>query len=163
MELTHDDVTKIIAMIDAAPHLDDIEIVFGGFRLHVRRTGDGGPRPAPIAAAPAPAGAPATTPTPTSTSTAARPEETALAPGEVAIRAPMLGTFYRAPAPGEPPFVEVGQHVRADDTVFMIEVMKLFSSIRAGIDGTVTRILATNESLVEYDQILIVIAPDAPA
>ena len=49
----------------------------------------------------------------------------------------MLGVFYRAPCPGEKPFVEVGQRVRADDTVCLIEVMKLFNSIRAGVDGEV--------------------------
>jgi acetyl-CoA carboxylase biotin carboxyl carrier protein len=71
----------------------------------------------------------------------------------------MLGTFYRAPAPGEKPFVEVGQRVRADDTVCMIEVMKLFNSIRAGVDGEVVKILAENGGLVEFDQALIFIMP----
>ena len=52
--------------------------------------------------------------------------EQVLGAGDVAIRAPMLGTFYRSPSPGEPAFVEVGQRVRADDTVCLIEVMKLF-------------------------------------
>ena len=80
-------------------------------------------------------------------------------PGIVALRAPMLGTFYRASAPGEKPFVEVGQQVRADDTVCLIEVMKLFSSIRAGVDGEVVKILADNGNLVEFDQPLIFIKP----
>ena len=66
--------------------------------------------------------------------------------GVVAIRAPMLGIFYRAPSPGEKPFVEVGQRVRADDTVGLIEVMKLFNSIRAGLDGEVVKILVDNGS-----------------
>jgi acetyl-CoA carboxylase biotin carboxyl carrier protein len=79
----------------------------------------------------------------------------------VVIRAPMLGTFYRAPSPGEKPFVEVGQRVRADDTVCLIEVMKLFNSIRAGVDGEVVEILADNGGLVEFDQPLIFIAPGA--
>ena len=69
----------------------------------------------------------------------------------------MLGTFYRSPAPGEPPFVEVGQHVRAEDTVCLIEVMKLFSSIKAGADGVVKQIIADNGSLVEFNQLLIVV------
>jgi acetyl-CoA carboxylase biotin carboxyl carrier protein len=71
----------------------------------------------------------------------------------------MLGVFYRAPAPGEKPFVEVGQHVRADDTVCLIEVMKLFNSIRAGVDGEVVEILVENGGLVEFDQALIFIRP----
>jgi acetyl-CoA carboxylase biotin carboxyl carrier protein len=79
--------------------------------------------------------------------------------GLVAVRAPMLGTFYRAPAPGEKAFVEVGQKVKADDTVCLIEVMKLFNSIKAGVDGQVVQILADNGALVEYNQVLVVIAP----
>jgi acetyl-CoA carboxylase biotin carboxyl carrier protein len=71
----------------------------------------------------------------------------------------MLGVFYRAPAPGEKPFVEVGQRVRADDTVCLIEVMKLFNSIRAGVDGEVIEILVENGGLVEFDQALIFIRP----
>ena len=82
----------------------------------------------------------------------------AVAEGEVAIRAPMLGTFYRSPAPGEPPFVEIGKRVRADDTVCLIEVMKLFSSIKAGVDGLVDRILVENGSMIEFNQMLIIIA-----
>jgi acetyl-CoA carboxylase biotin carboxyl carrier protein len=85
--------------------------------------------------------------------------EPSLAEGEIAIRAPMLGTFYRASAPGQPRFVEAGQHVKADDTLCLIEVMKLFNSVRAGVDGVVRSILAENGSLVEYNQILFVIAP----
>jgi acetyl-CoA carboxylase biotin carboxyl carrier protein len=69
----------------------------------------------------------------------------------------MIGTFYRAASPGEPPFVEVGQKVGAGDTVCLIEVMKLFNSIHAGVDGTVTRILHENATLVEFDEPLIVI------
>ena len=84
--------------------------------------------------------------------------EIALAEGEIAIRAPMIGTFYRAASPGDKPFVEVGQQVRADDNVGVIEVMKLFNTIRAGIDGTVVRIEAENASLVEFNQVLVVIA-----
>jgi acetyl-CoA carboxylase biotin carboxyl carrier protein len=70
----------------------------------------------------------------------------------------MLGTFYRSPAPGDPPFVELGKRVQADDTVCLIEVMKLFSSINAGVDGVVTRILVENGAMVEFGQMLIVIA-----
>jgi acetyl-CoA carboxylase biotin carboxyl carrier protein len=74
----------------------------------------------------------------------------------------MLGTFYRAPSPGEKPFVEVGQHVKAGDTVCLIEVMKLFNSISAGVDGTVVAIPAQNGVLVEYNQPLVYVMADAP-
>jgi acetyl-CoA carboxylase biotin carboxyl carrier protein len=68
--------------------------------------------------------------------------------GVVAIRAPMSGTFYRAPAPNEPPFVEVGSRVEASTTVCIVEVMKLFNTIAAGVSGTVVEIVAENEAAV---------------
>jgi acetyl-CoA carboxylase biotin carboxyl carrier protein len=71
----------------------------------------------------------------------------------------MVGTFYRAPAPGAPPFIEVGQSVEPDTTICIIKVMKLMSPIVAGTRGTVTQILANNAELVEYDQLLVVIEP----
>jgi len=161
MTLTHQDVRDILSMIDAAEHLNEIELTMGGFRLHVVRNGAGGtllqraapvPMAQPVAAAasPAPAAAPAA---PSAAS------ETVPA-GVVAIRAPMLGTFYRAPAPNERPFVEVGQRVKASDTVCMIEVMKLFNSIAAGVDGTIVKICAENAAMVEFNQVLIHVKPD---
>jgi acetyl-CoA carboxylase biotin carboxyl carrier protein len=174
MELTHGDVKNIIQIINEAEHLDEIELVFAGFRLHVRRGGGSEPSPAPYVATPAaapaaqiaarPAAAPAAAPLlhdahdahdahGASVASAAR----ALAPGQVAVRSPMLGTFYHAPSPGEKPFVEVGQRVTAHDNVGVVEVMKLFNTIRAGVDGTVVGIEAGNASLVEFNQILIVI------
>ncbi len=158
MSLTHDDVQGILKMIDAAEHLDEIEIVQGSFRLHVvrgaRRDMQRAPAtPPPTAATPAPAPE-IEIPTPE-----ANPSSVAVPPGTVALRAPMLGTFYRAPAPGEKPFVEIGQQVQADDTVCLIEVMKLFNSIRAGVGGTIVKILPDNGSLVEADEPLIFIAP----
>ena len=80
--------------------------------------------------------------------------------GMVAIRAPMLGTFYRAPAPGSPAFVEVGAAVRPEDTVCLIEVMKLFNTIRAGVTGKVIKIPVHNAATVQKDQILLIIQPD---
>jgi acetyl-CoA carboxylase biotin carboxyl carrier protein len=75
------------------------------------------------------------------------------------VRSPMVGTFYRAPQPGAPPFIEVGQAVDAQDVVCIIEVMKLMNSIRAGVHGTVTHILVDDAAAVEAGQPLIVLAP----
>jgi len=155
MELTHDDVKKILEIIDNAEHLDEVELVHGGFHLRVHRgaASMAAPRQPALASVP-----PSPKPVPEPTSRPTLRPEPPLAAGEVAIRAPMLGTFYRSPAPGEPPFVEVGRHVRADDTVCLIEVMKLFSSVKAGADGMVKQIIPDNGSLVEFNQILIVVA-----
>jgi acetyl-CoA carboxylase biotin carboxyl carrier protein len=154
MELTHDDVKKILEIIDGATHLDQIEVVYGGFHLRAQRgrETESSVRGTPLARAPQ-----SSAPSPATARPPQRPEPT-LGEGELAVRAPMLGTFYRAQAPGAPPFVEVGQRVRADDTVCLIEVMKLFNSVKAGVDGVVTQILAENAKLVEYNEVLIVIS-----
>ncbi len=74
--------------------------------------------------------------------------------GLVAIKSPILGTFYQAPKPGEPPFVEVGELVDEETTVCLIEVMKLFTTIKAGRRGRITGIRALDGQLVEYNQVL---------
>lgn len=160
MELTHQDVRDILKIIDSAEHLNEIELVMGKFRLHVVRGAVDHPvatrqRVSDGKAALQPAAAPAPAPAKSS-----QPSSDPVPAGVLAIRAPMLGTFYRAPAPNEKPFVEVGQRVKADDTVCMIEVMKLFNTIRAGVDGTVVKICAENAAMVEFDQVLIHVKPD---
>ena len=67
----------------------------------------------------------------------------------------MLGVFYRAPKPGEPPFVEVGSEVEEDTIIGIIEVMKLMNTVRAGVRGEVAEILAENGTLVEFDETLL--------
>ncbi len=79
--------------------------------------------------------------------------------GMVAVRAPNLGTFYRAPKPGAAPYVEIGQTVDADTEVCLIEVMKLFTPVRAGVHGVVRQIRAKDGQMVEYDDTLVVIEP----
>ena len=160
MNLTHDDVKTILEIIDRAENLDEIELVFAGLKLHVRRSsGESFARSAQTPARPAmAAAAPAAVASPQSAPASANGRE--LAPNEVAVRAPMIGTFYRASAPGEKPFVEVGQRVKANDTVGVIEVMKLFNTISAEVRGTVVRIEAENTALVEFGQPLVIIAKD---
>lgn len=157
MELTHEDVQRIVKIIDEAEHLEELELVYGDLRLHVRRQGSGG---RPIQLSPPQAltdsARPAAPPPAAKGRTASRP----VPEGMVAIKAPMLGTFYRSSAPGEPPFAEIGQQVKADDTVCLIEVMKLFNSIQAGVAGRIAEIRADNASLVEYGETLIVIEPE---
>ena len=83
--------------------------------------------------------------------------------GLVAIKSPILGTFYQAPKPGEPPFVEVGELVDEETTVCLIEVMKLFTTIKAGRRGRITGIRALDGQLVEYNQVLFLMDPDVDA
>lgn len=77
-----------------------------------------------------------------------------------AVTAPNLGTFYRAPKPGADPFVEIGQRVAPDTEICLLEVMKLFTSVKAGVAGTVAWIAAADAELVEGGQILFYIQTD---
>jgi acetyl-CoA carboxylase biotin carboxyl carrier protein len=78
----------------------------------------------------------------------------------VAVKSPMVGTFYRSPAPDEPAFVEVSDRIRSDQTVCIIEAMKLMNEIEAEVSGQVMEILVKNGDPVEYGQALMLINPD---
>jgi acetyl-CoA carboxylase biotin carboxyl carrier protein len=176
MDLSNEDVLKILKIIDESGY-NDIRLEIGDLKLHVQKEGAAGlaaPAPsfaaAPAAAAPAPAPAAAPAPARAAPAAAAPAAKAPLPPapvneplpeGMVAVNSPVLGTFYRASSPGEKPFVEVGQKVGPNDTLCLIEVMKLFNSVKAGVSGTVTRILAQNGTLVEHGQPLVFIQPDA--
>jgi acetyl-CoA carboxylase biotin carboxyl carrier protein len=79
--------------------------------------------------------------------------------GCVAVNAPNLGTFYRAPKPGAASYVELGQSVTADTEICLIEVMKLFTSVRAGTAGVIREICVDDAEMVEYGQTLFYIEP----
>lgn len=95
---------------------------------------------------------------PNSLSTSEKPEspEPESAQGYV-LKAPMVGTFYRATSPGAKPLVEVGQHIQIGDNICIIEAMKMFNQIEADHPGVVTQILVQDGQPVEYDQPLLVI------
>jgi acetyl-CoA carboxylase biotin carboxyl carrier protein len=76
-----------------------------------------------------------------------------------AVRSPMVGTFYRSPLPGEPPFVEIGQAVEPDTVLCIIEVMKLMNSIEAGVRGTVREIFVASGTAVDAGEVLMAIEP----
>jgi acetyl-CoA carboxylase biotin carboxyl carrier protein len=161
MDLSYEDVQNILKIIDGSS-LEELHLEIGDLKLVVRKRRGGAaeveppaaPAPSPEAAAPAAAVSPQPGPARARLPRSAPPVE-----GEFELKAPMVGTFYRAPAPGAPPFVEVGSVVQPDDVVCIIEVMKLMNSIRAGQRGRVVEILAGNAQLVEYGQPLIVIQP----
>ena len=94
----------------------------------------------PVAAAAAPAMA------------APAPEVKAAAPAGKFVKAPIVGTFYAASAPDQPPFVKVGDQIKKGDVLFIIESMKLMNEVQSEIEGTVAEILVGNGEAVEYDQ-----------
>jgi len=79
--------------------------------------------------------------------------------GMVGVIAPNLGTFYSAPKPGAAPYVSVGDRVTADTEVCLIEVMKLFTPVRSGIDGVIKEICVADAEMIEYQQLLVIIDP----
>lgn len=75
----------------------------------------------------------------------------------VTVKSPMIGTFYRSPKPGEPPFISVGDSISAGEPICIIEAMKLFNEIESEVSGKVVKILADDASPVEYDQPLFLV------
>lgn len=159
--------------------VNELQIESGGLKLLIRRGHGNAPAaaqapvlmvpPALPAAAPAPVEAPAA---PAKPAAAAAPPATplpapgahghpaapALGPGEHLVSSPMVGTFYAAPAPQEPPYVVEGAEVAVGQTVGIVEAMKMMNPIEAEVAGRVTRILVRDAQGVEYGQPLMVIA-----
>ena len=146
MSLTAKDVAEILKALEASS-FDTLELELNGVKLQLRRSG------APVAVRAAPAAPAPAASSPPATHAHAPPVE--VPPGTTPVPAPLLGIFYRAPKPGEPPYVEVGARVETDSIVGIIEVMKLMNTVRAGVRGTVTEILAADGTLVEYDQTIL--------
>ncbi len=158
------DLRKIKKLIDLLEesNLAEIEIKEGEESVRLARVPSGGmamaaaPVVQHVAAAPA-AAAPMPMHSPTEAATGgAKPAESGLPEGHV-VRSPMVGTFYASPAPDKPPFVAVGQAVKAGDTLGIIEAMKMFNPIEADVSGTVLAIQCESGQPVEFDQPLFVI------
>ena len=166
MPLSDEDVREILRIIDES-HLAELRLETEAFSLHVVKGGRAGAGSADAqrqaSGEPAPA-------RPSATAATSGPAEAAGGSsvdlgkpserdGLLAIPAPMLGTFYRAEAPGEPPFVDVGSPVEPDTIVCIIEVMKMMNSIPAGVSGTIAAVVADNAELVEYGEPLFRVEP----
>lgn len=168
--LSYQDVVEVLRIVRESPSCASIQLEIGGMRLDVQRAGSA---VAAAAAAPsvATASAPATvTPAPAAAAAAgpvaapaadapAKPAAPAVTidPGLTPVNAPMLGIFYHCPSPGAAPFVKEGDTVKPDDTIGLIEVMKLFSNVSAGVAGRIVKVVAENAALVEHGQPLILI------
>jgi acetyl-CoA carboxylase biotin carboxyl carrier protein len=158
-ELSEDDVLQILKLIDES-HFDYFQLEVGDLKITVSK-GEPIPVAAPQVSA-APMAAPAAAPSPKPVAAAAAPQApkpAAIPQGMVPIIAPLLGTFYVAPEPGAPPFVKVGQAITEDTTVGLIEVMKVFNSVRAAVNGTIVDVVAQNGQFVEFGQTLFIVKP----
>ena len=139
--------------------IQELKLEGDDFRLEVRRN-----LPAPAAVVmPASAVAPpaAAAVIPDAVAPAAPPPAAAATRSDlVEIKAPMVGTFYRAPAPGEPSFVEVGSKVSNGQAVCILEAMKLMNELEAELSGEIVEILVENGTPVEYNQVLMLVRPN---
>lgn len=168
--LTYDDLLRIVELIKSSEQFSEFRLKIGDVEIELRRRQHAStpaavavsvPTPTP---ANSPTGAAATTTQPATPTDPSPALSTPTWPaGSTVVRAPMVGTFYRSPEPGAPPFVEIGQAVEPDTTVCIIEVMKLMNSIPAGARGVVTHVLAENGAPVETNAPLVVVDPAAPA
>jgi len=175
VDLTSEDVRDILQLLDGLPYRE-MTLETASFRLSLRRSADGGwtqatevlaepAGPAVLAEPAEPAvlaepAEPAVLAEPAATTTApSEPAPDAAAEGLVDVRAPLLGTFYRAPRPGAPPFVTVGSEVEPDTVVCIIETMKLMNSVTAGVTGAVAEILAENAQFAGQGTVLMRVRP----
>lgn len=149
-------VKKLIELLEESG-IAELEIREGEESVRISRQSEHAVAAAPAAAPapPAPAAAPAAAPATGSADTGAAAEGD-LPSGHV-IESPMVGTFYRASAPGSPPFVEEGQTIRAGETVCIIEAMKILNQIEAEVSGTVKAVLVENGSPVEFGEPLMIV------
>lgn len=145
------DLRKLKKLIDLVQEsgIAELEITEGEEKVRINRTGSGNPAvyfpqqaqaAAPVAAGPA-----------------AAPVAVPAAETGHTLKSPMVGTFYRSPSPGSPPFVEVGQSVSKGQTLCIIEAMKLLNEIESDASGTIRSALVENGQPVEYGQPLFII------
>jgi acetyl-CoA carboxylase biotin carboxyl carrier protein len=155
VSLSAADIQEIMRLVEASG-FDELLLETAGTKLTLRRGG---------AISAVPLAAPAVSPV--AVAAPAQPPAAVVVPVPVAapvvadgtpVESPMLGTFYRAPKPGAAAFVEVGAAVEADTVIGIVEVMKLMNTVRAGVRGTVTAVVARDGALVEYGETLIRVA-----
>jgi acetyl-CoA carboxylase biotin carboxyl carrier protein len=150
MSLTAADVAEILRLVESSG-FDEFSLELDGLKLNFKRGADGSALPQP------PAGAASSPAAMTAIAGPLDPPPAVAAadPKLHNVLAPLLGTFYRAPKPGEPPYVTVGDAVEKDTIVGIIEVMKLMNTVRAEVAGAVAEILVADGAFVEYGEILL--------
>lgn len=154
MALSESEILRVLEMFDRS-NWSEMQLQSGSMKLLISKTGR--VQSQPLVAAPQLA--PAAAQVPAAAAPAAVTATPAIDPRWIAVKAPMLGHFYAAPKPGAPPFVTLGQTVTAEDTIAILEVMKLMNHVKAGVAGTIARIAVADGDLVEFEQALIYLQP----
>jgi acetyl-CoA carboxylase biotin carboxyl carrier protein len=150
--LTAQDVAEITRLLEESDFLE-LRIEHEGMKLTLKRAGARGARTDDAAAA-----SPGATAVPTDATarrSSAADTQAGSDPSLIDVVAPLLGIFYRAPRPGDAPYIEVGSVLQEDTVIGIIEVMKLMNSVRAEVRGTVVEILVEDGSAVEEGQVLL--------
>ncbi|MFY8149997.1 MAG: acetyl-CoA carboxylase biotin carboxyl carrier protein [Prochlorococcaceae cyanobacterium] len=156
MQLDHDQLHRLLALLGDSD-IQEFKLEGDDFRLEVRRNLPAG---APVTLLQAPPAAPSLAAPSASAAPSAPPPAAAAARSDlVEITAPMVATFYRAPSPGDPPFVELGARIRAGQTICILEAMKLMNELEAEVSGEVVEILVENGTPVEFGQVLMRVKP----
>ena len=160
--LTYDELRRIVELIKSTSQFSEFRLKVGEVEIELRRQRNDARSTAPggqgqVAGEGADAASQLAQP---GLRNVATHEPPSWPEGCVAIRSPMIGTFYRAPEPGAQPFVAVGQKVEPGTTICIIEVMKLMSSIPAGIRGVVERVLVDDAAAVDTGQALMLLRPE---
>ena len=157
MQLDHDQLHKLLALLGESD-IQELKLEGDDFRLEVRRNLPGA---APVAMVQAPAAmAMPEAVAPAAAMPSAPPPPAAAARSDLLeITAPMVATFYRSPAPGEPSFVELGARISVGQTVCILEAMKLMNELESEVSGEVVEILVENGTPVEFGQVLMRVKP----
>ena len=159
-ELSYQDLLEIIRLVEESPEFSEFKLEYGDIKINLRKSSAGAisahepldnpadlsPKVKQVTSPPEPV-------------KLVRSSRTSVPDGMIGIKSPMVGSFYRSPEPGAPPFIEIGSTVNPDSTVCIIEVMKLMNSMPAGCAGRVTHILVGDAEPVDVGQALIVIDP----
>lgn len=158
MNLNVKEIRELMADLEKST-LRDVYIQDGEFSLHLSKNEQVQGGSAPVAAVPsAPAAQPVANQAPATQ--AAAPEVATPAATGKEIKAPMVGTVYLQPKPGEPNFKNVGDHVEKGETVAIIEAMKLMTEIKSDVSGTIAEVLVDNEEVVDFDKPLYRVTTD---
>ena len=155
MTRTAKDVAEIMRLIEESS-FESLSLEIDGVKLSLQRNSA-----RTAAKSPDPPAEPAVAPTEVPRAIARGKSKAASEPGLAEVTSPLLGIFYRAPRPGEPPFVDIGSRVDEDTVIGIVEVMKLMNSVRAGVKGKVVEIPCENGVLVEYGEVLLRVRPEA--